>query len=63
VEEFRFRSGEFRKNAQLQLRQGGRVLYQKRLGHLHANTSLRLVSDWVEKVDFSGEPVKLVVQA
>jgi L-2-hydroxyglutarate oxidase LhgO len=60
---FRFRSREFRQKALLQLTQGGRVLYQKSLGHLKANASLNLEGDWVEKVDFTGEPVKLVVQA
>ena len=61
VARFRFRSDEFRQNARLQLSQGGRVLYQKRLGRLIANTSLSLSGEWTEKVDFSGEPVQLVV--
>jgi hypothetical protein len=34
VERFRFRSGEFRQNARLKVSQGGRVLFQKRLGRL-----------------------------
>jgi L-2-hydroxyglutarate oxidase LhgO len=63
IGKFRFRSGEFRQNAQLQLTQSGRVLYQKRLSRLNANVSLNLDGEWVEKVDFTGEPVKLVVQA
>ena len=58
---FRFRSHEFRQNVRLQLIQGGRVLYQKRLSRLSANTSLSLSGEWVEKADFTGEPVKLVV--
>jgi thioredoxin reductase len=63
VEKFRFRSNEFRQNASLQLIQSERVLYQKRLGRLIANTSLDLSGEWIEKADFSGEPVKLVIQS
>jgi hypothetical protein len=63
VDGFRFRSNEFRQNATLQLTQGGRVLYQKRWSRLNANTSLNLSADWVQKVDYAGEPVKLVLQA
>jgi len=62
VERFSFRSNEFRDHAHLQLKQGGRVLYQKQIRRLNANTSLNLESDWVEKVDFADEPVKLVIQ-
>jgi hypothetical protein len=62
VEGFRFWSNEFRKNATLQLKQGARVLYEKRIGSLKANVALSLSSDWVEKVDFGKEPVKLVIQ-
>jgi NADH dehydrogenase FAD-containing subunit len=63
VDGFRFRSGEFRQNVNLQLMQGGRVLYQKQVSRLNANTSLNLRAEWVEKVDYAGEPVKLVIQA
>jgi thioredoxin reductase len=62
VDGFRFRSSEFRQNVTLQLLQGGRALYQKRLSRLNANTSLNLSGEWVEKVDYAGEPVKLVIQ-
>ena len=62
VDRFRFRSHEFRHSINLQLTQGGRVLYQKRMSRLIANESLYLSAEWVEKVDFSGEPVKLVIQ-
>jgi hypothetical protein len=62
VDRFRFRSNEFRQNARLQLTQGERVLYQKHLGRLIANTSLNLSGEWAEKVDFTGPPVKLVIQ-
>jgi thioredoxin reductase len=63
VDKFRFRSREFQQKITLQLIQGGRVMYQKPLRHLKANASLSLDGEWVEKVDFSGEPVKLVVEA
>lgn len=62
VNQFRFRSHEFRAHAYLQVEQGGHVLYQKRISHLKANTSLNLSSNWVEKVDFAGESIKLVLQ-
>jgi thioredoxin reductase len=62
VHGFRFWSNEFRQNATLQLRQGGRVLYQKKFSRLNAKVALNLSGEWVEKVDFAGEPVKLVVQ-
>jgi hypothetical protein len=59
VDRFRFRSQEFRQNVDLQLTQAGRVLYQERWRRLIANESLNLSAEWVEKVDFAGEPVKL----
>ena len=61
VERFSFRSNEFRDHAYLQLKQGERVLYQKQFRRIDANTSLNLDSNWTEKVDFAGEPVKLVI--
>jgi hypothetical protein len=62
VERFRFRSDRFCEKALLQVRQSDHILYQKQFRRLNANTSLNLSSDWIEKVDFTGEPVKLVVQ-
>jgi hypothetical protein len=62
VDGFRFWSKEFRKNGTLQLRQGTRVLYERKIGWLKANVALSLDSDWVEKVDFAKESVKLVIQ-
>ena len=62
VQGFRYWSNEFRRNATLQLKQGGRVLYEKKIGWLRANVALGLGSEWVEKVDFGKEPVKLVIQ-
>lgn len=62
VNGFRFWSKEFRQNATLQLKQGGRVLYEKRVGWLRANVALSLSGEWVEKADYAGEPVQLVIQ-
>ena len=62
VDRFWFRSNEFLQNAHLQVIQAGHVLYEKTLRRLLANTSLSLSGEWVEKVDFTGEPVKLVTQ-
>jgi thioredoxin reductase len=62
VDGFRFWSKEFRKNGTLQLRQGMRVLYERKIGWLKANVALSLDSDWVEKVDFAKESVILVIQ-
>jgi hypothetical protein len=63
VEGFRFWSKEFHKNVTLQLKQGERVLYEKKITWLKANIALSLSSDWVEKVDYTREPVKLVIQS
>ena len=62
VQGFRYWANEFRRNATLQLKQGGRVLYEKKISWLRANVALGLGSEWVEKVDFGKEPVKLVIQ-
>jgi thioredoxin reductase len=62
VDHFWFRSDEFRQNVDLELKQDGRVLYQRRLSRLIANTSLNLSSEWVQKADFTGEPAKLVIR-
>jgi thioredoxin reductase len=62
VDGFRFWSKEFRQNVTLQLKQGGRVLYEKRIRWLKANVALNLSSEWAGKVDYAGEAVKLVIQ-
>ncbi len=62
VDGFRIWSKEFRRDAVLQLRQGGRVLYEKRIRWLKANIALSLERRWVEKVNYAGEAVKLVIQ-
>jgi NADPH-dependent 2,4-dienoyl-CoA reductase/sulfur reductase-like enzyme len=62
VEGFRFWSGEFRRNATLQLKQGTRVLYERKYDWLKANVALSLCSEWAERVDSAKEPVKLVIQ-
>ncbi|HJQ13592.1 MAG TPA: FAD-dependent oxidoreductase, partial [Anaerolineales bacterium] len=63
VDGFWFRSNEFRQNVKLRVLQGERVLYQKHLRRLSANTSLELSSAWIGNVEFTGEPVKLVIHS
>ncbi|HET6594738.1 MAG TPA: FAD-dependent oxidoreductase [Anaerolineales bacterium] len=63
VDRFWFRSDEFRQNVTVEFRQGERVLYQKHLRRLLANTSLGLNSEWIGNVDFTAEPVKLVIHS
>jgi len=62
VEGFRFWSKEFQKNSTLQLKQGERVLYEKKVGWLKANVALNLSNEWIGKVDYASQPVKLVIQ-
>ena len=62
VDGFRFWSKEFCKNATLQLKQGERVLYERKFGWLKANVALSLSSEWIEKVNYAGDAVKLVIQ-
>ncbi|HEX5808686.1 MAG TPA: FAD-dependent oxidoreductase [Anaerolineales bacterium] len=61
VERFRFRSNVFLDHVQLQLKQGSRVLYEKKFRRLDANTSLNLDGAWTRHVDYAGEPVRLVI--
>lgn len=61
VDQFWFRSNEFRQNVKLRVLQGERVLHEKPWRRLTANTSLGLSSKWIEKVDFTAEPLKLVI--
>jgi glycerol-3-phosphate dehydrogenase len=55
----RIRSRAFRDHATLQVRQGQRVIYQQKFRRLLANTSINLTGDWVNRVDFSGEPLTI----
>jgi L-2-hydroxyglutarate oxidase LhgO len=61
VDRFWFRSNEFRRNVNLQVMQGDRALYQKQFSRLIANTSLSLGGEWTGSVNFTGEPLKLVI--
>ncbi len=63
VDRFWFRSNTFRQNVNIQFRQGSHVLHQKHLRRLLANTSLGLSSEWIGNVDFTAEPVKLVIDS
>ena len=58
---FRIRSHEFRDQERLKVMQGQRILFQQKFRRLLANTSINLSSEWVTHVDFSGEPVKIIV--
>jgi L-2-hydroxyglutarate oxidase LhgO len=58
---FRLRSSEFRHHGTLEVIQGQRVLYRQKFRRLLANTSVGLSGDWTERVDFSGEPLQIVV--
>src|SRR5262249_41279185 len=60
---FRFPSQQFCDKGSLLVRQGERVLYQKRFSRLNANVSLTLDGDWVKQIDFAGESVRLIVSA
>lgn len=62
VDGFRFSSKEFRQDIMLQLKQGGRVLFEKRVKWLKANVALSLEGGWVDKVNYAGEAIKLVIQ-
>jgi hypothetical protein len=61
VERFRFRSNVFLDHVQLQIKQGRRVLYEKKFRRLDANSSLNLDGAWTRHVDYAGEPVRLVI--
>ena len=61
VDRFWFRSNEFRRNVTLQVMQGDRPLFQKQFSRLLANTSLNLGGEWTGSVDFTAEPLKLVI--
>jgi len=61
VERFRIRSNQFCGHVQLQIWQGRKMLYTKKIQHLLANVQTNFSSEWIRHVDFSGEPVQLVV--
>ena len=58
---FRIRSHEFRDQAALQVRQVQSILYTQKFRRLLANTSVNVSSEWVSRVDFSGEPLTIEV--
>jgi hypothetical protein len=60
---FRIRSHEFRDQATLTVMQGQRVLFRQNFRHLLANTSINLSSEWVRSVDFSGDPVSIIIES
>jgi glycerol-3-phosphate dehydrogenase len=56
---FRVRSHEFRNHGFLHITQGQKVLYSQKFRRLVANTSINLSGEWTDRVDFSGEPLKI----
>jgi NADPH-dependent 2,4-dienoyl-CoA reductase/sulfur reductase-like enzyme len=58
---FRIRAREFRDRVTLKILQNQKVLYSRKYRRLVANTSLDISGEWVERVDFSGEPLKVEV--
>ncbi len=59
--QFRIRSHEFRDHVSLEVMQGQKVLYRQKFRHLIANTSINFSSNWVHRVDYSDEPLRLEV--
>jgi thioredoxin reductase len=59
---FLFRVDEFCRNVQVQIRQGERVLYQRRFRRLRPNQSMQLESDWVASVNPGGEVLQVVIE-
>jgi NADPH-dependent 2,4-dienoyl-CoA reductase/sulfur reductase-like enzyme len=59
---FLFRVGEFCHDVRLQVRQGQRVLYQRRFSRLRPNQSMQLESDWVASVNPGGEVLQVVIE-
>jgi thioredoxin reductase len=58
---FRIRAHEFRDHITLKVMQGLRILYSQKFRRLLANTSINISGEWVKRVDFSGEPLKIEV--
>jgi hypothetical protein len=59
---FLFRIGEFCRNVCLQVRQGQRVLYQRRFRRLQPNRSFQLKSSWLASVNPRGEDLRVTIK-
>ena len=59
---FLFRVGQFCRDARVQVRQGERVLYQRRFRRLQPNWSIRLEGGWAASADPGGPPLRLAVE-
>jgi hypothetical protein len=57
----RIRSHQFRDHILLKVIQGQRVLFRQKFRRLLANTSINLSGEWANRVDFSGEPLKIEI--
>ena len=58
---FRFRSREFRNHVKLGIYQGERILHAEHFSRLLANVPVKLTSKWSDKVDRTGEAVRIVL--
>jgi thioredoxin reductase len=58
---FRIRSHKFRDHGILNITQDQKVLYRQKFRRLVANTSINISGAWTNRVDFSGEPLKIEV--
>jgi NADPH-dependent 2,4-dienoyl-CoA reductase/sulfur reductase-like enzyme len=58
---FLFRVGEICRNVDVQVRQGERILYQRRFRRLRPNQSIGLDSGWLASVNPAGEALRLVI--
>jgi len=56
---FGIRSGEFVRNATLEIRQGERLLWSGRVARLVPGRSVSVSSNWLESVDVAGDPVEV----
>ncbi len=56
-----FRVSQFARKATIQVRQGRKVLYSQRFGHLLPNETMRLSSAWLAQVDIHGDPPRLIL--
>jgi hypothetical protein len=58
---FRIRSQEFRDHSLLKVMQGPKLLHQQKFKRLLANTSIDISSEWIERVDYSGDPIRVEI--
>ncbi|HZJ25107.1 MAG TPA: FAD-dependent oxidoreductase [Anaerolineales bacterium] len=59
---YRIQSREFRSRVKLGIYQGERLLHAEHFLRLVANAPMNLTSKWNQKVDLSGEPIRIVLE-